>query len=236
MSTRATETDRLGTEVDRAVTAQLEPGRVVCISADADDGRMRRRGEVVFVGDHHFRMRCDPPLAKGDLKAGQKVEVRLSDDLDTLPLSTKFLRRSDEDPAEIVLILPTEKWCRNHRAYIRTATSLPVSVFRRNGSMIRGAVENISGGGVLIVLDAADELSTGEEIWLSMVLPVREAPLSVQSRVRWSVRRGERVRHGLEFLDIAENDRNTVCRMVLVQEFESRRTAMRELNGRSGSL
>lgn len=222
-------------QTGRSIVERLEPGVAVFIHADTERGRLRRRGEVVFVGDHHFRMRCDPPIARHELEAGQRIDVRLSSDAETLPLSTKFIRVSDDNPAEIAIILPAGGWRRNRRAYVRAAIAAAVSIYKGDGNVLSGVTENLSGGGALVALDTCVELQVGEDVRMSLTLTGCEDAFLSRVRVRWIAAAEHGTRIGVQFLDLGERERNRLCRMVLVKEFESRRAELKALSARSGS-
>jgi hypothetical protein len=66
----------------------LQEGRKVLVQADTPMGFVAVRGEVSYVGNHHFRVQCTKPLRPGLLEPNQKVKITLVEKEDVLPVTT----------------------------------------------------------------------------------------------------------------------------------------------------
>ncbi len=210
---------------------QLEAGLKVALQAETKLGVVNARGEVIYVGSHHFRVRCTRSLPEDDLEPNQEVRISLANRPGMLPVTTHFIRILDSDNRIAILRLPSGNWQQNRRAFFRGDVETKVVVLRGDGTRVEGMTHNLSGGGALIRVDAP--LGMRESIQVILEFHGRES-VGAKARVVRVVELGDLQLFGIQFTDISTREQNNICRMVLVGEFEARRAEMRELTGRSG--
>ncbi|MCP4604988.1 MAG: PilZ domain-containing protein [Proteobacteria bacterium] len=209
---------------------QLETGQKVLVQAETPVGPLSARGEVIYVGSHHFRVQCRTPLAQDDFRPGQELKVSLAEKSGMLPVTTHFIRILENNPRILILKLPSGKWQQNRRDFFRGTVEAKITIFRSNGTKISGKTINMSGGGALIETDVPLEMN--EEIQIAVEFSGGESVGSRARVVRTSESQsGEET--GIKFMDISNRDQNYICRLVLVDEFENRRAEIRELTGRT---
>ncbi len=210
---------------------RLEFGRKVLVQADTPMGSVRISGRVTDVGSHSFRIKCSSPIPKDDLHPGQTLTISLVDKKGVLPVTTGFVRILDEDLHVMVMRLPSDDWRQNRRAFFRGEIALPAVILRSDRTRLQGMTSNISGGGALVVLNAP--LKMGEEFHLTIQITKKET-IGARAQVVWSMFDEEQgVGHyGINFMDIKPRDENRICRLVLVNEFEKRRSEIRDISDR----
>ncbi|MDJ0765161.1 MAG: PilZ domain-containing protein [Myxococcota bacterium] len=208
----------------------LENGQNLQIQLDTQAGSMNTRGKVIYVGSHHFRVRCKSRLPVRRLEPNQDVKISLTERKGVLPITTRFVRVLEKDPRVVILRLPTGEWQRNRRAFFRGEMVRDITVLRRDGSRIHGKTINVSGGGALIHI--GKPLNIREEVQIAILFDNKET-VTVRARVIRLNESPEMDKFGIKFVDITNRDRNYICRLVLVGELEGRRAELRELTGRT---
>lgn len=99
--------------------------------------------------------------------------------------------------------LPASVPPRQRRAHPRAAYVTPVRVRRSNGTAIDGRTEDISEGGLLVLLDA--ELEPREPVLVRFALPASGRMVSVPAQARWARESRASTRAvGLAFVDAGE--------------------------------
>ncbi len=212
--------------------SRLRIGRRLLIHADTSMGTVRTVGKVIQIGDYSFRMKCDTPLPTDYLEPGQSVTVSLIGNTQVLPVSTGFIRMLDDEPDVMVIKLPSSEWRENRRAFFRGEVSLPITIVRGDGSRLEGVTGDISGGGSMIIMTS--KLENGDEV--SFITDIPDAGVvRLRARIVWANfdEQAGKGHYGLEFIEINRRDQNTICRFVMVKEFERRRQVMSEINRRS---
>ncbi len=217
--------DDLGVQI-----IQLETGQKVLVQAETSMGPVNSQGEVIYVGGHHFRIRCKSSNIQNNLVPDQDVRVSLSDKSGLLPVVTQFIRSLDKDPRILILKLPSGKWRQNRRAFFRGDLETNITIFRSDGTRVQGRTVNLSGGGALITIDTP--LKLHEEIQIMVEFNKKESVGSRARVVRMSESKTSE-EFGIKFVGISNRDQNYICRLVLVDEFENRRAEIRELTGRT---
>jgi c-di-GMP-binding flagellar brake protein YcgR len=208
----------------------LEIGRRLIIKADTHRGPYSTKGEVLYVSNHHFRVSTDTRVPERALYPNQEIRISIEGKKDILPVVTRFIRFLDNNPRVMILALPDGTWKRNRRAFFRGKIEASVTIIRKDGTAVDGRAVNISGGGILVETQA--RLMPKEE--LNIIID-----FSDKERMNATVRvvRREMVhdcaQYGVKFLQIRRRDQDRICRMVIVQEFENRRSEIRELNENS---
>ena len=211
---------------------ELNVGRKVAVAADTSMGPVSTRGEVTYVGSHHFRVRCKPKIPENYLVVNQEIRVSVTEQSGVLPLTTQFVRILEKDPRIVILRLPDGAWQRNRRAFFRGEIELDVILIRKDGTRLEGKTVNLSGGGALLNTDVPLQLN--EEIHVAIRLSDSEE-IEAQAKVVRSNKTSEGDEFGIHFFRITNRNQNYICRIVLVDEFENRRAELRDLTGRSGN-
>jgi len=101
-----------------ATVIDLREGRK-SLSKQTPNGFVALRGEVSYVGNHHFRVLCGKPLRLGTLEPSQKVKITLVEEKDILPVTTYFVRALEKDQRTLIFKMPTDNWQQNRRAFFR---------------------------------------------------------------------------------------------------------------------
>ncbi|MCP4679414.1 MAG: PilZ domain-containing protein [Deltaproteobacteria bacterium] len=217
-------------EESKTEVIQLETGLKVQVQTDTLIGSVSSRGEVIYVGSHHFRVRCRKVIYEEDLEPNQEMKITLANRKGMLPIVSRFIRVYDKDPRVLILKLPSGDWQQNRRAFYRGDMTTDVVVLRNNGTRAHGKTINLSGGGALVQIDSA--LKMGEEVQIVLKFATSDSIGTKARVVRVSeLKDGEY--YGVMFMDISTRDQNHICRLVLVDEFEARRAEIRELSNRT---
>ncbi len=209
---------------------ELEFGRKLIIQADTPKGPINMRGEVVYVGSHHFRVKCDTPFPTGYLDPDHEVRLVLASQPGMLPVTTNFIRIVDKKPRIVILSLPSGSWQRNRRAFFRGEVEVSVILIKNDGTRVHGKTMNLSGGGALIQVE--EQLKVNEEIDMEISFSDQEKA-SARVKVIRIDHANDCDELGVKFIEISDRDQNHICKIVLVSEFENRRAEIRELTGRT---
>ena len=143
---------------------------------------------------------------------------------------------SVDDKLDVMVFkLPEDEWQSNRREFFRGEVSLPLVILREDGTAIQCETGNVSGGGALVV--SQTRFDVGEEFHFAVEIP-HQGTFGSKARVVWSRWDDEapNCQFGIKFIDIDRRDQNQICRYVLVKEFETRRSELKEINERSGNL
>ena len=205
----------------------VEIGRRIVVNSDSTRGHFTVHGEVIYVSNHHFRVSVDTRVPKGALVAKQDVRISIEGKRDIVPVVTRFIRFLDESERVLVLGIPEGSWKKNRRAFFRGNIDAHVTIVREDNSRAKATAVNISGGGVLI--QTTTTLKKNEEIGIIMDFDDADR-IAARVRVVRIDTHDEEIRYGVKFLQIRRRDQDRICRMVIVQEFETRRNEIRELN------
>jgi c-di-GMP-binding flagellar brake protein YcgR len=138
----------------------------------------------------------------------------------------------EKDQRTLILKIPIDNWQQNRRAFFRGDMEVQIFAIKSDGTRLHGRTANLSGGGALIALDGP--LVMHEVIQLVLEFG-RDESISVKAQVVRVDKKKDSELYGMKFLDLSSRDQNTVCRIVLVEEFENRRAEIRELTQRSGN-
>lgn len=185
------------------------------------------RGEIIYVSNHHFRVSVDSRVPKGALLPKQDVRISVEGKRDIVPIVTRFIRFLDESERVLVLSIPEGTWKKNRRAFFRGAIEARVTIVREDNTHAEATAVNISGGGILI--QTKTTLNKNEEIGVIIDFP-EEDQIVARVRVMRIDTHESGTQYGVKFLQIRRRDQDRICRMVIVQEFETRRNEIRELN------
>ncbi len=182
---------------------------------------------MIYVSNHHFRTSVDNRVPKGALLPNQDIRITIDGKKDIVPVTTRFIRFSDENERVLILAIPEGTWKKNRRAFFRGKTDARVTLIRKDNTHSEGTAINISGGGLLIQTQAT--LTQNEEIGVVINFAENDQIVTKVRVVRIETSDSE-IRYGVNFLQIRRRDQDRICRMVIVQEFEARRNEIRELN------
>ena len=205
----------------------LETGRRIIIQADTPRGHYTLKGEVVYVSNHHFRVSADTRAPNGVFSPNQEVRISLEGKTDILPIMTRFIRFTDDSSRVAILAIPEGTWKKNRRAFFRGTIEANVTIIRKSGSIDKGRAVDISGGGLLVETQVA--LMPREEFDIVIYFSESDQVCATVRVVR-KTEADDHIRYGVKFLSIHRRDQDRICRMVIVQEFEKRRTEIKELN------
>jgi c-di-GMP-binding flagellar brake protein YcgR len=211
----------------------IEVGKSLIVSVKTVNGHLALHCDVVYVSNHHFRVRCRAPLPGRTLFPGQEARIRPAENDTAIAMPCKYLRGNEETASEIVLSIPAGEWRSNRRAFVRVALELPVTLTRGEDEPVAGKTLDLSGGGALVQLDRR-AFAVGETVRFEMRMPAEQDGALVQfdARVVRDDPRGQAM-YGLLFLKARTRDHNLVCKAVIVKQFEDRRAELREVSERS---
>lgn len=106
------------------------------------------------------------------------------------------------------------------RAYFRTSidAQVRVDVSRTNRQFVTQALD-ISGGGLAVVGRNHLDVTEGEPVQVSFVLPYIEIPLDIACRIvrQWKDRQGNEMT-SMQFVDIKERDRDHIIRYTFMRQ------------------
>jgi c-di-GMP-binding flagellar brake protein YcgR len=216
----------VNTELKDDFAFALKQGLRVTIQTDNAKGHFSSRGEITSMSTHHFRVTCAIRVPPSAFKPNQTVRIFMEDIGDVFPISVRFIRFQEEGSNVLILSLPSGSMYRNRRAFFRGEIELKVTFKRKKGELIQGRAVNISGGGLLVSVEQS--LRKHEELEALIYFSETEI-VAAKVRVVRSEDLEEEIRYGVQFTEIARRDQDRICRMVIVQEFETRRAEMREL-------
>lgn len=98
----------------------------------------------------------------------------------------------------------------SRRRFVRAPYTAPCRVVRKNGNPIDGRIEDISKGGLLVVLKAASSSAelpqfdaSGEEVSVRFALPTSGLVVAQRASVRWVKDARGRAAIGVEFVELA---------------------------------
>lgn len=210
-----------------SVIFELHQGLRVMLQADTPRGHFTSNGEVTYVSNHHFRVSCDTRVPSNLLKPNHEIRMYIEGKTGTSPIVAKYIRPMDEGSHVLILSLPSGSIYRNRRAFFRGDVNAAVALKQKNGNIIHGEAKNISGGGLLISVE--ESLQKNEELEVDVLFSESEV-ISAKVRVMRIEKYEDHVDYGVKFLEIRRRDQDRICRMVIVREFEARRTEIKELN------
>jgi len=202
---------------------QIIEGLRLQVRIQSDAGVILTQGSVTTIGRNHFKVLCDRKFDEHYFNPDQESEVRPAEDLRTLPLATRLVRFSRNNPSELVVKLPSGDWKQNNRSFVRVPAKLKAVIIRSDDTVETGTTVNISGSGALI--ETTSDIPIGNKFRLVLELPDGESPPIEAEAIsrRLAMKTPEKFQVGVEFLQIAQRDQDRVCRLVLVIEFERRR-------------
>ncbi len=216
----------MNTELKDDFTFALRQGLRVTVQTENARGRFSSRGEIIALSSHHFRVVCESRVPPSAFNPKQSVRVFLEDSGDVFPVSVKFIRLQEEGSNVLILSLPSGSLYRNRRAFFRGEVELNITFRRKKGELIQGRAINISGGGLLVIVEQS--LRKHEELEATIHFSEKEV-VTAKVRVVRSEEHEEEIRYGVQFTEIKRRDQDRICRMVIVREFENRRAEMKEI-------
>ena len=107
---------------------------------------------------------------------------------------------------------PTAASPEKRRAFARASYVTPVRLLLQGGMHCDGRTEDISAGGLLVLLE--HELNAGERVRLRFALPISGKVVDAEARAQWVRGQPGRRVTGLEFMELPQSARETIARYV----------------------
>ena len=98
------------------------------------------------------------------------------------------------------------------RAFARASYVTPIRLLLQGGMHCDGRTEDISAGGVLVLLE--HELAAGERVRLRFALPISGKVVEVEAIAKWTRGQPGRRVTGIEFMQLTHQARETITRYV----------------------
>lgn len=160
-----------------------------------------------------YNLLTTPPLRNGTyltFKKGDKINCKYTDKDGTYKFETTFLLIKKD----LYVFQKPESMLRvQMREYVRFHLSLPV-IFNDGD---RGTIANLSSGGMLLISNTP--LKPGDEILLNLEFTGIKKPVSGQV-----IRKINKDRFGIEFLDISSFDRDLIMGYIFRKMVQRRKT------------
>lgn len=199
------------------MTPELQPGQIVDILYASEDGGLRLPSRILEVSPRGFAV-FRPMFNGAPVPIGKTLRLTFPrrDANWTLEcrVRTTVSMRVDLDYPE-----PEQVWREQRREHLRVAMTLPVdyqlTFDGKFGRMRQGVLQDLSGGGCLLLL--SEEVSPGVVIRVNLsleelgVMPITGRVVRVSAAER---RKDARWHVGVEFYPIAPRDREHLVKFV----------------------